>query len=144
MKMRALKGALLVVCAGLLLAAVSPAARADEWNEKTFVRVYEPVEVPGHVLVPGRYVFELANLEADRDVVQIWNRYKTHLIATIMAIPTYRMDSTGRTVFRLEERMSNNPEAIKKWFYPGNNYGLEFVYQYRWPPRERSATYNGG
>ncbi|HUL16999.1 MAG TPA: hypothetical protein VLV88_13455 [Terriglobales bacterium] len=142
--MRALKGALLVVCAGLLLAAACPTAKADEWNEKTDVRVYVPVEVPGHVLTPGKYVFELANLPSERDLVQIWNGDQTHLIASIFAIPTYRMDATGHTVIRLEERMSDNPEAIKKWFYPGNNYGLEFVYHYRWPSRESTAMYNGG
>ena len=142
--MQALKGALLIVSAGLLLSAACPAARADEWNEKTLVRVYEPVEVPGHVLTPGRYIFQLANLDSDRDVVQIWSGDHMHLITTILAIPTYRMDAAGHTVIRLEERMSDSPEAIKKWFYPGNNYGVEFVYHYRWPSRESSAMYNGG
>ena len=27
-----------------------------------------------------------------------------------------------------EERAANSPEAIKAWFYPGDNYGQEFVY----------------
>jgi hypothetical protein len=142
--MRALKGALLMVCAALLCAVFSPSARADEWNKKTVVRVYVPVEIPGHVLGPGKYVFELADSSADRHIVQVWNQYQTHLIATFLTIPTYRMEATGHTVIRLEERMSDNPEAIKKWFYPGDDYGQEFLYHYHWPPQERGATYNGG
>jgi len=28
----------------------------------------------------------------------------------------------------LEERQAGSPEAVKSWFYPGENYGFEFVY----------------
>lgn len=143
--MRALKGALLVLCAALLYTAVSPTARADEWNKKTFVHVYVPIEVPGHVLTPGRYVFRLMSSSSDRHILEVWNAHQTHLVAMIFANAAYRMDPTGRTVFRMEERMSDTPEALKEWFYPGDTYGLEFVYHYRWPTRESAeAGYNGG
>ncbi len=33
-----------------------------------------------------------------------------------------------------EERPSGTPEAIKAWFYPGDNYGQQFVY-----PHKRAA-----
>ena len=142
--MRALKGALFVVCAALLCAVFSPTARADAWNEKTVVTVHAPVEIPGHVLTPGKYIFELADANSDRNIVEVWNQYRTRLIAIELAIPTYRLNAPGRSVIRPEERRKDNPEAIKKWFYPGDNYGQEFVYQYHWPPRETSAMYNGG
>jgi hypothetical protein len=142
--MRSLKGALLVLCAALLYVALSPAARADEWNKKTFVHVYVPIEVPGHVLTPGRYVFQLMDSSSDRHIVEIWNRYQTHLIALIQANAAYRLEPASKTVFRMEERSKDSPEALKRWFYPGDSYGLEFVYPYHWPKRGTAeAGYTG-
>jgi LPXTG-motif cell wall-anchored protein len=106
-------------------------ARADEWNKKTTFTFSEPVEVPGHVLNPGKYVFELADLTADRNVVQVFSEDKTgldHLITTAMAIPDYRLDTPEKPTVTFEERRSNSPEAIHSWFYPGDNYGWEFLY----------------
>jgi LPXTG-motif cell wall-anchored protein len=109
---------------------VTPAA-ADEWDKMTIFHFSAPVEVPGHVLVPGTYLFKLADLQADRDVVEIFHQDKRgmdHLVTTTMAIPAYRVTPTGKTVITFEERPSNSPEAVHKWFYPGDNYGVEFVY----------------
>ena len=50
------------------------------------------------------------------------------MYATILALPDYRLKPTGKTVITFEERSSNSPQAIKAWFYPGDNYGQEFVY----------------
>ena len=49
-------------------------------------------------------------------------------MAIILAIPDYRLKPTGKTVITFDERAANSPEAIKAWFYPGDNYGQEFVY----------------
>ncbi len=45
------------------------------------------------------------------------------------------LDSNDRTlvaiydaILQLEERPSGQPEALKAWFYPGDNFGVEFVY----------------
>src|ERR1700752_1900874 len=46
----------------------------------------------------------------------------------ILAIPDYRLQPTGKTVTKFSERPSGTPEAIRAWFYPGDNYGHEFVY----------------
>jgi hypothetical protein len=115
--------AALLVCAGFL-----PSLKADEWNKKTAVTFNEPLEIPGQVLPAGTYVFKLADSTADRDVVQIFNKDESHVYATILAIPDYRLKPTGKTVINFEERAANAPEAVKAWFYPGDNYGYEFVY----------------
>jgi outer membrane biosynthesis protein TonB len=109
---------------------VTPAT-ADEWDKMTTFHFSAPVEVPGHVLVPGTYMFKLADLQADRNVVEIFHQDRKgmdHLIATEMAIPAYRVNTPDRPVVTFEERPSNSPEAVHKWFYPGDNYGWEFVY----------------
>ena len=40
----------------------------------------------------------------------------------------YRLRPTGDTVIKFAERPSGTPEAVKAWFYPGDNFGQEFVY----------------
>lgn len=60
--------------------------------------------------------------------MQVWNVDRTQLLATIMTIPDSRLKPTGKTVITFEERSSDRPEAIQAWFYPGDDYGHEFVY----------------
>jgi hypothetical protein len=102
--------------------------RADDWDKATKLTFSEPVEVPGMVLQAGTYWFTLADSESDRNIVQIWDADRSHLMTTILAIPDYRLQPTGKTVIHFEERPSDSPEAIHSWYYPGANYGEEFVY----------------
>jgi hypothetical protein len=115
------------VCAGLL-AAMLPQARADEWNQKTIFTFSGPVEIPGKVLSPGTYVFKLADSQSDRNIVQVFNENENHLYGTYLAIPDYRLQPTGKPVITFEERAAGAPPAVHAWFYPGDNYGHEFVY----------------
>lgn len=126
--MRSLSVLVTVSAAVLLCAGFLPALRADEWNKKTIVTFNEPVEIPGQVLPAGTYVFKIADTIADRNVVQVFNKDENHIYATLLAVPDYRMEPTGKTVINFEERPSNAPEAVKTWFYPGDNYGYDFVY----------------
>ena len=111
-----------------LAAGLFSTARADEWNKQTTVTFTEPVEIPGQVLPAGTYMFKLADSDSNRDIVQIFNQDQNHLYATLLAIPDYRIEPTGKTVIRFEERKAQAPEALKAWFYPGDMYGFEFVY----------------
>jgi hypothetical protein len=123
-----LSTAISLLCLGLMVCLWTPAARANEWNEKTIVKFNEPVEVPGRVLSSGTYVFKLLDTDGDRNIVQIFNPDGTKLYATILAISDYRLKPTDKPVIRFEERASYSPEAIRAWFYPGRQYGEEFVY----------------
>lgn len=114
-----------VLLAGVLLATT---VRADEWNKKTTVTFSEPVQVPGVVLPAGTYVFKLLDSDSDRNIVQIFNADETRLIATILAIPDYRENPSDKTILSFDERPVGQPEALESWFYPGDNYGQEFVY----------------
>lgn len=107
----------------------APVAKADEWDKQTILTFNEPVEVPGKILPAGTYVFRLADSQSDRNVVQIFTEDQKQVLATIMAIPAYRMEPTDKTVVMFDERPAGSPEALHKWFYPGDNYGFEFVYR---------------
>ena len=110
---------------GLALVSSAP---ADDWNKKTVLTFTQPVEVSGHVLPAGTYTFTLANTLSDRHIVQIFNADGSKLIATVTAIPNYRLAPTDQTVIKFREVPAGSPEAIKAWFYPGATTGQEFVY----------------
>jgi LPXTG-motif cell wall-anchored protein len=118
----------LAACLCLLAFAVTPAARADEWNKRTLLTVHEAIQVPNHVLPPGKYVMKLLDSPSNRNIVQIFNGDETHLITTILAIPDYRLEPSGRTVLTFWEMPPGQPKALRAWFYPGDSYGQEFVY----------------
>jgi hypothetical protein len=110
---------------GVLLA---PNARADEWDKTTIFTFSEPIQVPGAVLPAGTYVFKLMDIQGERSIVQIFDAEQSHLFATILTIPEYRTEASDKTILTLEERSANQPKALQSWFYPGDNYGQEFVY----------------
>jgi hypothetical protein len=111
------------------LAAFAPnVARADEWNKKTIMTINEPIQVPGKVLPPGKYVMRLLDSPSNRHIVQIYNGDETHLQATVLAIPNYRLQPTGDTRFTFWETPAGQPKALRSWFYPGDNFGQEFAY----------------
>ena len=107
---------------------LAPAAKADEWDKQTVLTFNEPVEIPGKVLPAGTYVLRLSDSQSDRNVVQVFTEDQKQLLATILAIPAYRVEPTGKTVVTFDERPAGSPEALHKWFYPGDTYGFEFVY----------------
>src|ERR1043165_5451646 len=108
----------------------APAARADDWNKETKLTFSQPVDVAGHVLVAGTYIFKLADAN-DRHIVQIFSADGKRLIATVMTIPDYRLKATEETVIRFREVPAGSPEAVRAWFYPGRTNGEEFVYPKR-------------
>lgn len=123
-----------VSCFFLAITAFLPVSRANAWNKKTVFTFNEPIEIPGMALPAGTYVFKLLDNDADRDIVQVFNKNETKLYATILAIPDYRMNPTGKPVITFDERPHDSPQAVDAWFYPGDNYGMEFVY-----PKERAS-----
>ena len=123
------------VCGIALIGAIlAPNARADDWNRKTVITFSGPVEIPGvhlkgwGVLPAGTYVFKILDSLSDRHIVQIFSKDELTVYATILAIPNYRLKVTDKTVITFRERPAGQPEALRAWFYPGRNWGEEFVY----------------
>jgi hypothetical protein len=123
------------ISAALALAIAVPMLSADSIGKKTAVTFGESVEIPGMVLHPGTYVFELERSQWDRDIVQVFDKDKAHLLTTFIAIPDYRLEPTNKTVIELQERAANAPQAIHSWFYAGESDGLQFIY-----PRSNQAA----
>ena len=127
--MKFIKISLMVLAATLLCGVCASSSRADQWNKKTVLTFNQPVEIPGSKVLPaGSYVFKLLDSVAYRHIVQVWNEDETHLITTILAVPNYRLEPTGETAIEFHERPAGRAQALRAWFYPGDNFGQEFVY----------------
>jgi hypothetical protein len=112
-------------CLGIALAAM---AFADQWDKKTILTTGQSIQVPGKVLPPGKYVMKLFNSLGNRNIVQIFNENETEILATILAIPNYRLKPADETHFSYWETSIGKPVPLKGWFYPGDNFGQEFAY----------------
>ena len=131
----------LAAVAGCIGFALLPSLHADEWNKKTVLTINEPLQVPScctpdHTvtLQPGEYVMVLVDSLSDRHIVRILDKDGEHVITTILAIPNYRLQPTGKTVFQYWEVPAGQPVALRAWFYPGDNFGQEFAY-----PKQKAA-----
>ena len=106
-------------------------AMADEWNKKSEFQFGASVQIPGKVLTPGKYVFEIADSESDRNTVRVFSedsKGNESLVTTIQAIPEQISKTPDKAMVQLEERQSGAPQAIHSWFYPGEDTGWEFIY----------------
>jgi LPXTG-motif cell wall-anchored protein len=115
-----------LICAGTFL--VSP-VKAGEFDMLTHVKFDQPVEIPGMVLPPGSYTMKILPRLSTPDVVVFSNATDQHVYEMVLALPVYRMEPADHTIITFAERAGNAPAAIKDWWYPGRNYGEEFLYQ---------------
>ena len=122
---RSLVAVLALCSAGVV---VPRTAAADEWDKRTVLTFSEAVEIPGKVLPAGTYVFQLADSGTSRHVVQVFDQDRK-ILAMIFTIPTSRQTSADETRITFDERQAGTPFPIKKWFYPGELGGEEFIYR---------------
>jgi hypothetical protein len=109
----------------LFTTAFTPFAKADEWDKRTIVTTHETIRIQGKVLEPGQYIVTLLG-SADRHVVQIYDAANAKLEMTVLAIPVYRLEPTADTQLTFWEMPPGQAPALRTWFYPGDNSGLEF------------------
>ena len=121
---------LCLLMAGIFLL---PKASGDEFDKKTIVTFSLLYRSPGK-LSAGTYVFKVLDSPSNRNIVQIYDKDEKQLYATVLAIPNYRLQPSDKPVLSFEERPAGTPEALKAWFYPGDNFGQQFVY-----PRDQAV-----
>jgi hypothetical protein len=118
----------------------APSANADTWNKKTIVTFSAPVQTPGvhqpgyEVLPAGTYVFKIMNTAGNRHIVQIFNEDETKVLATVLTIPNARLKPADQTTLNFRETPAGEAPAMRAWFYPGEQWGHEFVY-----PKKKAA-----
>jgi hypothetical protein len=96
-------------------------------NRLTNVTFSAPVSIPGHTLPAGTYHFQLADSNANRNIVQIFDN-DNKLVATMLAVPARRNEAQGDPVITFKETRSDLPPAVHYWYYAGESTGSELVY----------------
>jgi hypothetical protein len=105
-----------------------PVARASEEDQATMLTFNTAVQIPGRVLPAGTYWFITPEINTAPYVVQIFNADRSTLYATISTISAERLKPTDNTAITFADRGPMQPETIVSWFYPGKDFGHEFVY----------------
>ena len=136
--MKALSTLLVTSVIGLV---AIPAAKADDYDKMTKITVNEPVRLPTLTLQPGNYSLRLLEATGNRHVVQVRDENGKG-IGLILALPNYRLVPKDKTVIQYWETPPGQARAMRAWFFPGDNFGQEFIY----PKSEASqiAGYTGG
>lgn len=99
------------------------------------VRFTEPIQVPGAVLQPGPYVFQLEPSQTDRQTVQIFREYPNgseKLVATAetdwVKRPVQKAKGADYNVVTTYAVPAGDTQVLDAWFTPGSIEGHQFVY----------------
>lgn len=122
----------------LMSSTFAPLLKASETDKKTIISISQPVSVQGTILPPGQYVLKLQDSSTRQDVISIFNGDETRLIARVVANHAYRIQPTGKGEFSFYKSSAGQPAALRTWYYPGEDNGLEFL-----RPRSRVAAQPG-
>ena len=112
---------LAVIC----LAGLTPKAQAQLVEEKIRVTFSAPVELPGHVLPAGSYIFEAID---SRQFTRVFSSDGKTVYGTFLTIPEERSEPIEKPMVVLGENKSDGAEQVDAWFYPGDTIGSEFRY----------------
>jgi hypothetical protein len=126
--MRRTTHAIMGTLAAFVLGATLATAQAPDTNNMTIVTFSAPVSLPGVTLPAGSYMFKLADSQVNRNIVQVFDKDRSKILATILAIPAERNKPADDTVITFTESPANTAPAIRYWFYPGDSRGQEFAY----------------
>jgi LPXTG-motif cell wall-anchored protein len=120
----------LTLLAGLVLMGMVllPNSSASEFDKKTILTFTEPVQIPGAILGAGTYVVRRADPGGNPDIVRFLSSDERHIYATVLAVPAERGNPPDKPEVSFAETRGDSPQALKKWWYPGETTGEEFVY----------------
>jgi hypothetical protein len=124
---RTFSAACVLTAAGILAATLT--ATASPFNRATYFTFRTSVTLPGAVLPPGEYVFEIANPNGGADVVVVRNkeRSKLHVLAMTRTVTRERSHKLEAAIV-LGEASRSEPRRVKAWYADGDTSGREFLY----------------
>ena len=115
-----------------ILVALAGTATAQTFNtqERTFLTFNQPVELPGLVLQPGTYIFQLADT-GSRNVVEVWSirgKHQHRRLGHWAFLQADRREMVRDTLVMFKETRAGATPAVQYWFFPGESVGKEFLY----------------
>jgi len=126
--MRPLTQSITTAVATLLLGATLATPQDLDTNRATIISFDAPVSLPGVTLPAGSYLFRLTDSYENRNIVQVFDKDRSKIFATILAIPAQRNERSDETVVTFNESPASAAPAIRYWYYPGARSGQEFAY----------------
>src|SRR4051794_22089267 len=138
--MRRITKTILGIGAAVMLSSTLASAQAPDTNRTTIVTFSAPVSLPGVTLPAGSYMFKLADSQVNRNIVQVFDKDRSKILATILAIPAERNEPADETVITFAESPANSAPAIRYWYYPGDKRGQEFAYPKKQAPEIANAA----
>jgi len=128
--MKILKVSAAVMSLGLLLVTVVSIARADEFDLRTEVTFQEPVQIPGMVLAPGKYIFTLVSPNDDRTDFMVINAQTNKTLEVVSGVP---ISLKGKLLDKAEFILVKGdkpgaPQKLQAWYYPDHDSGIEPLY----------------
>jgi hypothetical protein len=114
-----------------LLLAAAPKMFSDDYDKKTDVTISEPIQVPGAILQPGKYMFILLNSSSDRHIIEVKSEDGSKLYSMSFATAARRVFPTSDVVLTFYETPEGTPPAVRQWFWPGDYDGQEFLYSHQ-------------
>jgi len=123
-----LRGSFVLITLAASLFLLPSNAPGDDWNRLSTAMFDHAIQIPGQILPPGTYVFKLAEISGEHNVVQVWNADQTFLHASIMGFPQYMSVAPKEDLFIFEQEQKNAPPTLKSWFHEGNQAGIRFIY----------------
>lgn len=111
------------------LMAFGPAAHASLADQATQFTFDQDVRIPGQVLPAGTYWFVLLDSPASKNIVRVYNFDRTEFITSFMTNAAQRLEPPDHTRLTLTQPAdAAEPATLLTWFYPGQNFGHQFVY----------------
>jgi hypothetical protein len=107
---------------GLLTAGFALSVRADESNKETRITIDQPLQIQDVLLAPGQHVLKLIQ----PGIVSIYNADGTRPEGLILGWSAYRADAGDKKLITVSQSQGSQPATLKYWFFPGDNFGLEF------------------
>ncbi len=126
--MKIFKAALIMLTVFAFVTIMAKSVGADSWDQKTTFTFHQPVEIPGGVLAPGTYTFQLDRGYSARNIVRIYNDDGMKLVTTLMTVNDESRVATDAATLEFHPGPVGSPRALRAFFYYGEKIGREFLY----------------
>ena len=111
----------------LLGVMATPAVKAVNMNNMTYLTFGRAVELAGVTLPAGTYIFEVANPDSGANVVRVLSRDRARVHVLKATTPTYRERTSDMpSVIKLGEASAGKPSSIRVWFPEDETKGHQF------------------
>src|SRR3954451_22148060 len=102
-----------LIAAAVIAFSPTSTARADESNKLTYLTFTKTIQLPGLMLSPGRYRFELADPVESRRVIKVANEDGTKQIGVLLTVPNTLRASARSSLVQAHKTPAGESYAVR-------------------------------